>query len=98
VNPYGDDRIGKPDWSEDQHVLRNWMVDAIFPVLKPKGMVITPSPSPLTVEQIKDVFQTIAESNEFTGQTLITRTELTGDGSVIAVTLNTDGTITTENF
>lgn len=95
---YGAPRIDKPDWSEDQHVLYNFTIEAIFPMLNASGVFIIPSPSPLTVEQITEVFTVIAESDHHKSQRISTRTIITGDDSVIAVHLNADGTVTTETL
>lgn len=56
------------DLSRDQKILFWWLV-YMLRVIRDQGVVATPDPSPLTSEEIKDVYRLLLDDDAYMGQT-----------------------------
>jgi hypothetical protein len=65
-----------------KHILEDFILNELFPILAKDGVWVAPNPAPLTCEEVTAIFKRVAEHDSYDRQLLATATI---DGRVVTL-------------
>ena len=60
--------------THNEEIMYGWLTERVLPTLSPKGIFAAPDPAPLTTEEVKAIFERVAQHKNYTGQLCATAT------------------------